>query len=215
MKINTPYFVLKIEILLLIVFLISILSEQVRMFLSAFYICYLFIIFHELSHMFTGVILGKETKQFSLSLSGVCISFHEKKYTTKKKIKSDILKDILIYIAGPISNIIIAIVFNNIKLIFEINLFFAILNLIPLYPLDGYNILYSILKLFNIKEDLMKFIFIIIENILIIFLSILALVQMLVFRNASMIIFIIYVIIQKKQREISEKNAEILRKIAY
>lgn len=215
MKINTPYFVINVEILLLIVFLISILSEKVRFFLSSFYICYLFIVFHELSHMLVGAIVGKEFKQFNLSLSGVCVSFKDKKYNTSKETKYDLIKDIFVYMAGPLSNVIMAILFKNVKIIFEINIFFALLNLIPLYPLDGYNLIITLFKLIGIKDNYTKIVIDIFENILLLILTVLSLAQIVILRNPSMVIFIIYVIIQKKQRENSDKNAEILRNIAY
>ncbi len=214
MKINTPYFTLKIEVLLIIVFLISILFENVRNFLYSFYICYLFIVFHELSHMFIAAILGKEIKDFKMSLAGVCITFKEEKYEKIKITKINNIKNIFIYLAGPLSNLIIAVLFQNIKLIFEINIFFALLNLIPLYPLDGYNILQNILMIIKSKEKNKSILKILEKVILLIFFTI-SILQIIYFKNPSMIIFVIYIYLQIKQKDVFDKNVEILKKIRY
>ena len=145
MKIKTPFFIIEFEIMFLIVFFSFILSNEIKKILFSFYMCYLFIIFHELSHMFVATILGKEIKLFKFSLAGVNICFSNLN-------KLSIYKEILIYLAGPVSNIVLATLFQYNKMIFEVNLSLAIINLIPIFPLDGYNILYNILR--NLNNDI-------------------------------------------------------------
>ena len=143
MKIKTPFFIIEFEIMFLIVFFSFILSNEIKKILFSFYMCYSFIIFHELSHMFVATILGKEIKLFKFSLAGVNICFSNLN-------KLSIYKEILIYLAGPFSNIVLATLFQYNKMIFEVNLSLAIINLIPIFSLDGYNILYNLIFLIYI-----------------------------------------------------------------
>ena len=79
MKIKTPFFIIEIEILFFIILLVSLFSITFRNYLANYFICYFFIIFHELSHMFVGTIFGEEIELFKFSVSGVSIRFVEEK----------------------------------------------------------------------------------------------------------------------------------------
>lgn len=183
MKIKTPFFIIEFEIMFLIVFFSFILSNEIKKILFSFYMCYLFIIFHELSHMFVATILGKEIKLFKFSLAGVNICFSNLN-------KLSIYKEILIYLAGPVSNIVLATLFQYNKMIFEVNLSLAIINLIPIFPLDGYNILYNILR--NLNNNI---ILEIISGICILILSLFSIIQIIYTKNISILIFLIYILV--------------------
>lgn len=183
MKIKTPFFIIEFEIMFLIVFFSFILSNEIKKILFSFYMCYLFIIFHELSHMFVATILGKEIKLFKFSLAGVNICFSNLN-------KLSIYKEILIYLAGPVSNIVLATLFQYNKMIFEVNLSLAIINLIPIFPLDGYNILYNILR--NLNNNI---ILEIISGICILILSLFSIIQIIYTQNISILIFLIYILV--------------------
>ena len=183
MKIKTPFFIIEFEIMFLIVFFSFILSNEIKKILFSFYMCYLFIIFHELSHMFVATILGKEIKLFKFSLAGVNICFSNLN-------KFSIYKEILIYLAGPVSNIVLATLFQYNKMIFEVNLSLAIINLIPIFPLDGYNILYNILR--NLNNNI---ILEIISGICILILSLFSIIQIIYTKNISILIFLIYILV--------------------
>lgn len=211
MKIKTPYFTLEIEILFIITLLISIFSLNFRNYLSNYYICYLFILFHELSHMFVASIFGKEINKFKLSLSGVNISFKEEYLNSMNIFK---IKNILIYAAGPLSNILLSILFINNKMIFSINIFLAILNLLPIYPLDGYNILECILNIFfNVEKC--NIIIDIISKFLFLLLFILAIFQLIILKNPSILIFLIYIIILNESNKEERKIKQIIKKSVY
>lgn len=183
MKIKTPFFIIEFEIMFVIVFFSFILSNEIKKILFSFYMCYLFIIFHELSHMFVATILGKEIKLFKFSLAGVNICFSNLN-------KFSIYKEILIYLAGPVSNIVLATLFQYNKMIFEVNLSLAIINLIPIFPLDGYNILYNILR--NLNNNI---ILEIISGICILILSLFSIIQIIYTKNISILIFLIYILV--------------------
>ena len=135
-------FFIEIENLFIIVLISFFFSDKIKLFLTSYFVCYLFIIFHELSHIIFASIFGKKIRKLKLSIAGVCVVFNN-----NDGLK--IIKKIIIYLAGPLGNIILALLFRNIDFVFEINIFLAILNLMPVYPLDGYNILNCILTSLN------------------------------------------------------------------
>jgi stage IV sporulation protein FB len=197
MKIKTPLFNIKIDILFIVVMFIFFLSIKLRDFFSSFFICYMFIIFHEASHMLIGTILGKSIDTFNIGLFGVSITFCKKRYEIKKNTnKKENLREILIYIAGPLSNFILAIIFKNIRIIFDINIFLGILNLIPVYPLDGYNILKNLL-LIKSREDNVEKVINLLNYVFFTFLLIIGVICLVLIYNPSLILFFIYLIIIK------------------
>lgn len=198
MKIKAPLFDIKIDILFLIVMFIFLLYSKLRIFFSSFFVCYLFIVFHEASHMLVASIFEKSIESFNISLFGVSITFKSEHYSISNKItdRGTCIKNILIYLAGPVSNFILAIIFEKIKIVFDINLFLCVVNLIPIYPLDGYNILKNIL-LFKYDEEKIEKIINIINYIFFIVLFILGALSIIVLYNPSLILFLIYILIIK------------------
>ena len=191
MKINTPLFKIEIEWLMIVTIIISIFSINARNYLSNFFICYIFILFHELSHMFFGTIFGENVNTLKLTISGVNVSFENNILA----LNLNKIKKLIIYFAGPISNFLIAIFFRNINMIFEINVFLGLINLLPIYPLDGYNILYTLVNgRKNILKNVSRAIFFI--------LIILSVIQFMLYRMFSFTIFTIYlVLISKKSKK--------------
>ena len=199
MKIKTPLFDIKIDIIFLIFMFIFFISSRVRNYFNSFIICYLFIVFHESSHMLVGALLGKEIDNLNIGIFGVNVSFRNNHYEKYLQIetKKEIINNILMYIAGPISNFILAFVFYKIKIVFEINIFLGILNLIPIFPLDGYNILKSILKLWINNDNLILKVINIVNYALLCCLLIIAIAMVFKLYNPSLFLFLIYLIILK------------------
>ena len=98
----------------------------------------LFCLLHELGHIIMAIAMKMKIEKleimplgFSATFSGECIN------ETKL-----ILKNIAIALAGPLLTLIFIIIFLNINIVFrkEIiysNILILILNLLPIYPLDG------------------------------------------------------------------------------
>ena len=184
MKVKLKYFSLEIENLLIIILISFFFSDKIKLFLTSYFVCYLFIIFHELSHIMIATLYGKKILKLRLSIAGVCVRFNNFSLGNIKKI--------VIYMAGPLANICLAILFNNIDFVFDINIFLAILNLLPVYPLDGYNILKCVLNLFN-KQIFLKYV----EYIVLSLLFILSIFTFFFSYNPSLFVLFIYIILIK------------------
>ena len=195
MKLKFSKVNIEFEIVFIIVFLVFIFSNTIRKILFSFYMCYLFIIFHELAHLTIALLFFYVLENFKFSLSGVCIELKKKRFDLKgnKRLKIENIEEIILYLAGPISNIILAYIFNNNKMICEINIAFAIINLLPIFPLDGYNILDNLLELFSMRLKKREVILEILSNILIFILFFVGIVQLLLLFNPSIIMFSFYV----------------------
>lgn len=183
MKIKTNSFLCEIENLLIIILISFFFSDKIKLFLTSYFVCYLFIIFHELSHIIFASLFGKKIKKIKLSLAGVCVIFNNDDLK--------IVEKLIMYMAGPVANICLAVAFYNIDFIFEINIFLAILNLVPVYPLDGYNILKCILDLIHIN---------VLKNVEYTFLSLLFFISIYILfysYNPSLFIFFIYIMLIK------------------
>lgn len=213
MNIKTPLLNIEIEPLFLTVIFITILSSIFRQYITSYFICYLFIFFHELSHMFVASILAKEIDKFKFSISGVSIKFKENSYFKNKKIEN--IKNMAIYFAGPLSNLLLAYLFKSNKMIFNINIFLALVNLLPIFPLDGYNILKNIFFIMNGKENKIKNIFKIIYIITFVIVLSFAIIQIIITKNPSIFIFLIYIYIINQKNNKERKYFEIVTSSIY
>lgn len=97
---------------------------------------------HELSHIFTSVILGKKVKRITLTIIGGIVDMEE--------VDSEPVKNLIISISGVLMNgflILLSKIINNEyyrELILNYNKMMMLINILPIYPLDGYRIIDSI-----------------------------------------------------------------------
>lgn len=114
------------------------------------YILFLiYALIHEIAHMIVGIILGDSIEKIYIMPIGVSLSFKININDCNRKVLNGTycsLKKILIALAGPISNIIFALIFKKeYQIIGYINLIIAMFNLLPIYPLDGGRIIKHVL----------------------------------------------------------------------
>lgn len=192
------------EIFLLITF-IFLLSRKIRGILFSFYICYLFILFHELSHIFIASLFGKKINKLNFTLCGLNVNFY---YDINKiKDNSYYIKEIVINLAGPIANIILCILFGYNKMVFEINMSLAIINMMPIYPLDGYNVLKNLLEILYLNNIIKKRSIIkLINNLFFIIMIISFVILFFITKNISYLIFLLYITCYKMTNNVIKSN---------
>lgn len=185
--------IIEIEYILVITLLTTTVSQTAMSYLDKYYVCLLFVIFHELAHVLVGTVLGKKLKKVFIGISGMTAFF---KYEYIIKTRKNYIIDLLVFLAGPVANIVIATIFCNNKFIYEINMFLAILNFLPIFPLDGYNITKSIgISLFIQKKRTVIRVVNCISVVFISILSVICITIFLMYRNISSIIFLIYLLL--------------------
>ncbi len=106
--------------------------------LEVFLIFYISILLHEIAHVIVALLLKVDVTELILMPIGVCAVYKENIIPRK---------EVIISFAGPIMSLVIAILSKDV-FISNVNLLIMILNLIPIYPLDGGRILknYFIVK---------------------------------------------------------------------
>lgn len=188
MRLKLKEFNIYIDETILIVSFLCVIFKGIREYFENYFVCFLFITFHEFAHMFIASIFGIKTTRLCIRISGLNINLDT--------CNRHGLKWIAIFLIGPISNIILAYIFINIPMVYTINLALAVINLIPIYPLDGYNILEIILEMLFESQKNIKNIQKILEIMVIILLVILGIYQFVFLRNLSIILIVFYIIIQ-------------------
>lgn len=91
--------------------------------------------FHELGHLIFVLASGYNVN--SINVSGIGIFMELKEH------KNIFFKDLLIYSGGILINLLLMICFNSLKDICKI---LIMINIIPVYPLDGFNFIKSVLS---------------------------------------------------------------------
>jgi len=99
------------------------------------------LLLHELGHIIFILLFKIKIKRFTLSLYGGLLELNEFDYQKITK-----YKQIMIYISGIIMNLLFYVIFKN-NIYGKYHLLLFVFNLLPIYPLDGYNVIK--LLLFN------------------------------------------------------------------
>ena len=140
---------IKINLNIFLFVILFILTNQIEI----YSLVMLFALIHELGHLLCGVLLGFEAECLRIMPLGFSIHFKTNIDDYNIKIgKSNFLtiKKLFINIAGPITNLIIILIGYLMKWnsnILYANLIIFIINMIPIYPLDGGRIVKNVLKI--------------------------------------------------------------------
>lgn len=206
----------RIDLKILIFFGIFYFTNQLSIYLWTMLFCFI----HELGHLIMGLIRGLKPEKIEMTPFGFFLEFNPKTYENEKEIFKT---NILVAVAGPITNLIIilAILFLHISFIGRdlavyANLIIFAFNLIPIYPLDGGRVLKCILdRLYkDIRADnlINK-----ISNFYIIVLTMIGSIAIYYLKNISILIIIGYlwylVIKENKIISIKRKTVELTKDI--
>ena len=143
---------LRIDLKIFIFLIVFYFTKQIEI----YSIIMIFAIIHEMGHMLMGILLGLKPEKVEIMPFGVAVSFKVKLDDYNEKIKNARkveLKKIAIATAGPLTNLILILIFLylpniNIEFVYA-NLLIMLFNLIPIFPLDGGRILKSIIQIFK------------------------------------------------------------------
>lgn len=150
---------IKIDLKIFLFGILFFLTRQIEMYATIM----LFAFMHELGHLCAGLALGFKPKTIKMTPFGFQIAFKTCIDDYNKKIKQGnelCIKRIIIYLAGPMINLLLILVclWDNMELmipkdsIIYSNILLAIFNLLPIYPLDGGRILKEIVHIFREKK---------------------------------------------------------------
>lgn len=120
--------------------------------LKYFAIFFISVLIHELFHGIIGYLYGLKIINIEIDMCGLSIKFED--------LKINFIKKIVLFLAGPVVNLLIAIIiyyFYKEKYVFCIltNLGLFIFNMLPIYPLDGGKILYEVINTFFYHKKIM------------------------------------------------------------
>lgn len=178
---------LRIDLKIIVVIMIFLITGQLKIYSVIMFFCFL----HELGHIVVAKIFKMKIERievlpcgFSSLFSSYCssettscylkqdsnfymipiVDFATNEFRTKvtNNTNKRVMKEILVAIAGPMTSLILALIFKNIdevnlaivtkQEIFYTNILILIFNLLPLYPLDGGRILKGILSISLIEQ---------------------------------------------------------------
>lgn len=180
----------------------------------------LFAFFHELGHLFAGIILGFKPKSLSINPVGLSIAFHVKVDDYNERVrKGNILavKKLIIALMGPAVNFLIVIVFMLFDLDFFYirrefviysNILIGLFNLIPVYPLDGGRILKSLLHIVVGLQKSYEYINVV-SNVCVVMLTFFSSIIVFYLKNLSVVViigYLWYLIINENKRYAKMRN---------
>lgn len=128
---------IRIDLKICIFLIIFYFTNQIKTYLIIMFFC----VIHELGHILTGVILKMKPEKIEIMPFGLTASFYENFNDKNYKIK-----EIIVVLAGPITSLALASLCKTPEVVYS-NVIILLLNIIPIYPLDGGRIVKGILQI--------------------------------------------------------------------
>ena len=148
----------KIDLKIFLIAILFFMTSQIKVY-AIMMIC---AIIHELGHLLVGILLGMKPEKLEIITVGIRVTFKINIKDINSKIKQTNkleIKKIFVAIAGPVVNLILIYIaaISKTNIISKINFIYAnlllvIINLVPIYPLDGGRILKGIISIFKGKK---------------------------------------------------------------
>jgi len=189
---------IKLDLKIFLIVLVYILTKNIRIFALSF--IFIFVI--------SGITVGLKLKKININFLGFSIEFEN--YGKERRINR-----VIIDAAGPAVNLIIVIMaaILGVAELFYINLVLLLINLLPIFPLDGGRILKTLLlHKYSYKETMKK-----IEKISIntaIMLTFISSISVLYFKNISFFLITIYfwylILKENKKNKIVQKAFKVI-----
>lgn len=211
----------KIDLKIFVFIILYYFTKQVEI----YSIIMIFCMFHEIGHLLAGLIVKMRPNQIKIMPFGFSISFKNDIEGYNYKISKGNLinfKKLFVAIAGPVTNVILIILFYKMninvadkqRIIFS-NLIIFLFNILPIYPLDGGRILKELLHIcFGVKKA--KKYTNDISIITTIIITILSSIAIYYFKNIAILFIVIFlwwlVLNEKRKFEINMKLYENIEK---
>ena len=155
--------VFRIDLKIFLLLILFYITKQIEFYAIIMF----FAIIHELGHLLTGLTLGMKPEKIELKLFGLSVSFKISIDEYNKKIKKANMlevKKIIVALAVPITNLLIILIANFIHLndyqknmIIYSNLLLILINMLPIFPLDGGRVLKGLLHIILGKNKAEKY----------------------------------------------------------
>lgn len=198
----------RIDLKIFIFLVLFYFTRQVEIYATIMIFC----IIHELGHLLAGLLLGMKPNKIEIMPFGLSVSFklHTKDYN-KKILKANLLelKKIIVAVAGPITNLILILifVFTNINIISKevaiyANILIMVFNLLPIYPLDGGRILKGIVHIIHGGKTA-KIITNKVANVVILIVTMVSSIGIFYFENIAILLIVMFlwwIVIKENKR---------------
>ncbi len=209
---------LKLDLKIFLIIFLFLLTNQIELY-SIMMIC---AVLHEFGHLFAGILLKLKPEKMEVIPIGVRIVFKLNTKDFNKKIgESNVyeLKKIIVAFAGPLTNFVLIYIVSklDIDIIQKINFVYAnfllvIVNLLPIFPLDGGRILYGIIRLFCGKQKAEKAMNIV-SIVMLFFVTIVGIIAFFYNRNIAIFLFLLYIFFLVLNENKKFKNRKMIYKI--
>ena len=209
--------VFRIDLKIFLLLILFYITKQIEFYAIIMF----FAIIHELGHLLTGLTLGMKPEKIELKLFGLSVSFKISIDEYNKKIKKANMlevKKIIIALAGPITNLLIILLANFIhindeqkSMLIYSNLLLILINMLPIFPLDGGRVLKGLLHVILGKNKAERY-----SNkisfITLILLTILASILILYIKNiAIFLIIVVLFAIHIRETQIYKNRQKIMQ----